>query len=386
MKLNLNKIAVRTALCLTVVAGITIAGAGTALAVTPTSGGPLRAGASDPEVCTSSYDHSAQSVDVSMYNGTDEPLTVDPALTGHNGTGEHWAQQPPTIIEPGQCADMNAYSPDALSGLAAYAVYTLPNGSFVPFMGDIFGASDNNPYDSQVFSSAPQLDDSSYNWSGTQDPSYNIQGNWVNGDLHRHIVLKLEGGETGSMPMTSPQTPIAAGGSTGNLQASCPLGYHVRMNATTNQPIVSFANVSGSTSGFGVKSVSPNNADGSADGSTQYQGFGYSLQNTGSAAGTGTMSWTCDPSIYAAQAPAFQQDTPPESVATYTPVAYRFFAQGFPAATYGVKSGVLPTGLKLDLNGDLTGTPTTPGTYTFTVVASNAAGGATTEQISMVVS
>jgi hypothetical protein len=185
--------------------------------------------------------------------------------------------------------------------------------------------------------------------------------------------------------LTSAQFPIAAGGSTASTQASCALGYHVRISATTNQPMVTFDNVSGNTSGFGFKSVSPDAADGSADGSTQYQGFSFSLQNTGSVAGTATMSWTCDPSVYAAQAPTFEQDTPPATVAANTAVAYRFTTLGFPAATYGVKSGSLPTGLALDINGDLTGTPTTSGTYNFTIDASNTAGGVTTNLIIMTV-
>ena len=48
---------------------------------------------------------------------------------------------------------------------------------------------------------------------------------------------------------------------------------------------------------------------------------------------------------------------PPATLPTGSPVDYRFTATGFPAATYGVKSGSLPTGLSLSLNGDLTGTP-----------------------------
>lgn len=382
MKLNLNNVAVRGAVCMAVAAGVMVAGAGAAFAATTPSGTGLSAVGSDPTVCTSSYDHSASSVDVSMYNGTNSPLTLDPALTGHDGTNEHWAQQPPTTILPGQCADMNAYSSDMMMPLAAYAVYTLPDGSFVPFMGDLYG---NDTFNTEVFSAAPQLDHSDYVWSGTQNPAYNIEGNWVNGDVHRHFTMKLEGGETDSYQFTSAQIPIQAGASTATMQAQCGPGYHVWMNATTNQPIVTFSNVSGDTAGFGFKSVAPNVADGSVDGSTQYQGFTYSLQNTGSTAGTATMTWSCDASDYAAQAPTFQQDTPPATVSANTPVAYRFTTMGFPAATYGVKSGSLPTGLSLDINGDLTGAPTTPGTYNFTVGASNAVGGVTTNQITMIV-
>jgi hypothetical protein len=46
-------------------------------------------------------------------------------------------------------------------------------------------------------------------------------------------------------------------------------------------------------------------------------------------------------------------------------------ATGSPTPTYSVTEGDLPTGLELSPAGGLTGTPTTPGTYTFTVTANN---------------
>jgi hypothetical protein len=386
MNKHLNRAALRSAVCLLVVTGIMTTGSVAAFAAAPAtgSGGSTRAlSDSDPTVCTTGYDESALSLDVSMYNATDEPLTLDPALTGHNGTGEHWNHQPPAVILPGQCADMNAYSSDGASGFAVFATYTTPKGDFVPFTASIFGNAD---YNSSVFSAAPSFSDHTYTWSGQQDPAYNIDGAVTAGRAHRHVTEKFEGGKTDSYPLTTAPIVINAGGSTATWQASCALGYHVRLDATTNKPIVTFATVTGSTSGFSIKSSSLTDADGSVDGSTQYRGFTYSLQNTSSANGTGTMTWTCDPSVYAAQAPTFLHDTPAAAVNVSTPVAYRFSALGFPAPTFGVKSGSLPTGLSLDLNGDLTGKPTMPGTYTFTVTATNAAGSAMTPQITIVVS
>ena len=53
-------------------------------------------------------------------------------------------------------------------------------------------------------------------------------------------------------------------------------------------------------------------------------------------------------------------------------------ASGDPAPTYAVVEGVLPPGIALDpATGALVGTPTTPGTSTFTVAASNVAGSMT---------
>lgn len=52
--------------------------------------------------------------------------------------------------------------------------------------------------------------------------------------------------------------------------------------------------------------------------------------------------------------------------------SYTLTTSGSPTATYTVTSGALPTGLTLDTTtGTISGRPTTPGTYTFTVTAAN---------------
>jgi hypothetical protein len=48
---------------------------------------------------------------------------------------------------------------------------------------------------------------------------------------------------------------------------------------------------------------------------------------------------------------------------------------GTPTGTFAVTSGQLPPGLALSASGTISGTPTTAGTFTFTVTASNLAGG-----------
>ena len=73
-----------------------------------------------------------------------------------------------------------------------------------------------------------------------------------------------------------------------------------------------------------------------------------------------------------AVAPVFTGDAPPASAVVGTPYSYTFTATGPPSPTFTVSSGSLPAGLSLDpVTGVLSGTPTTGGTATFTVTASN---------------
>lgn len=56
------------------------------------------------------------------------------------------------------------------------------------------------------------------------------------------------------------------------------------------------------------------------------------------------------------------------------PYNYQFAVSGDPLPETTVTSGELPAGLTLSRSGTLSGTPTTAGTYTFTVTASNGDG------------
>ena len=87
-------------------------------------------------------------------------------------------------------------------------------------------------------------------------------------------------------------------------------------------------------------------------------------------------------------APVFTADTPPTSATTGAPYSYTFHASGNPAPTYAVATGTLPPGLSLAAGtGVLSGTPTTAGSFTFTVSASNGVGSpAVTPSITIVVS
>jgi sugar lactone lactonase YvrE len=77
--------------------------------------------------------------------------------------------------------------------------------------------------------------------------------------------------------------------------------------------------------------------------------------------------------------PTFSADTPVATATAGAPYSYVYEVDtpdGEPAATFSIASGALPPGVHLDQStGVLFGTPTTPGTYTFTTETENAANG-----------
>ena len=71
-------------------------------------------------------------------------------------------------------------------------------------------------------------------------------------------------------------------------------------------------------------------------------------------------------------APVFTAASPPSTATAGNPYSYTFSASGTPAPTFGVSSGALPAGLSLNTaTGVLSGTPTTAGSSTFAVTATN---------------
>ncbi|MEX8033771.1 putative Ig domain-containing protein [Microbacterium sp. 20-116] len=84
--------------------------------------------------------------------------------------------------------------------------------------------------------------------------------------------------------------------------------------------------------------------------------------------------------------PAFTAATPPAAVEG-SAYSYTFAASGVPAPTFSLATGdALPAGLTLNATtGELSGTPTTAGTSTFRVVATNAAGSDTSDPITFIV-
>ena len=70
--------------------------------------------------------------------------------------------------------------------------------------------------------------------------------------------------------------------------------------------------------------------------------------------------------------PTITSGAPTATAVVGSPYTSTVTASGTPTATFSITSGALPAGLTLDTTtGVISGTPTTPGTYTFTVSASN---------------
>jgi hypothetical protein len=95
------------------------------------------------------------------------------------------------------------------------------------------------------------------------------------------------------------------------------------------------------------------------------------------ACGTGIVSTDASPVITSGD---------PTDATEGTPYSFTTTSTGSPQATYAVTSGLLPTGLVLDsTTGELSGTPTTAGTATFTITASNGVGSATSRIVTFAV-
>ncbi len=78
--------------------------------------------------------------------------------------------------------------------------------------------------------------------------------------------------------------------------------------------------------------------------------------------------------VVAGIAPAFVNQSAPPTAAVGTAYSYTYTSTGDPAPTYTLASGSLPPGLTIASTGTLSGTPTTAGTYSFTIQAANGTG------------
>ena len=97
------------------------------------------------------------------------------------------------------------------------------------------------------------------------------------------------------------------------------------------------------------------------------------IQVSGTEAATGT-------------APSLIAEAPATTATVGTTYNYTFVASGTTPITYAVASGTLPPGLALNgTTGKLTGKPTTAGSYTFTISATNGSGTDTTASVTITV-
>jgi hypothetical protein len=108
--------------------------------------------------------------------------------------------------------------------------------------------------------------------------------------------------------------------------------------------------------------------------------FNFVIRATGSFEGTtntGTLTITVRPAT-----PVFSDGTVDSSARVG--IAYSDGVTASEAASYSVFSGSLPAGLSLNTStGAITGTPTTPGTSTFVIRATNVTGSANTDSLTI---
>jgi hypothetical protein len=240
--------------------------------------------------------------------------------------------------------------------------------------------------------------------TGVPDPAYSVSG----GKLPAGIVLNARTGALSGTPTTAghftftitASNTVAPPASTGDLvidvvapnapavftAAAPPTSTKVGAAfsyqfAASGSPAPAFAVATGSLPAGTTLDPTTGVLSGSATIAANYT-FTVSATN-----GVGTPAVTAPITISVAPAdvaPAFTNAQPPAG-AVGAAYSYTFTASGSPAATFSVATGALPAGLTLNGAGLLSGTPTTAGTATFTVTATNPAGTGGTGTISLTI-
>ena len=231
-----------------------------------------------------------------------------------------------------------------------------------------------------------------YTASGTPAPTFTVSS----GALPTGLSLSSAGAITG--------TPTAIGTFTGTVKATNTAGnvtqnFSITVNqlpAITNGPPTSTGLVGTAYSFTYTATGSPTPTFAVTAGSLP---TGLSLSTAGAITGTpsvagaytGTVTasnaggtTTQNFSITINQVPAFTNGPPTTTAILSTAYSFTCTASGYPAPTFTVSAGALPTGLTLSSAGAITGTPTAIGTFTGTVKATNTVGN-TTQNFSITV-
>ncbi len=171
-------------------------------------------------------------------------------------------------------------------------------------------------------------------------------------------------------PVITAATPPAA--------ATVGKAYSYQFTAS-GTPSPTFALVSGSIpAGLTLSSAGLLAGTPTIDGTFPFQ-VGASNSNGSDTSGTLTITVAKAPAK-----PVFIASKPPTTTVAGASYSYTFSASGVPTPTYSLPTGSLPPGLALNqTTGELSGTPSAAGSYSFTIAATNSAGTATTSKITV---
>ena len=177
----------------------------------------------------------------------------------------------------------------------------------------------------------------------------------------------------GAVPASAQTAPsFTASGESPPTTATVGVAYSYQFTAAGTSPIT-YSVPSGGTlppglsldSSTGVLSGKP----------TTIGSYTFTVQGA-----NGTTPTAVTPSITivvsAPTAPSFTAVSPPAAAQNYS-YSYQFAASGSPAPTFSVASGSVPPGLGLSSSGLLSGVPTTIGSFSFVLQASNSVGSVT---------
>lgn len=163
------------------------------------------------------------------------------------------------------------------------------------------------------------------------------------------------------------QVPSTPAGTLGTIQIGVPVSVTF---TSTGTPAPTWSITAGALPAGLALNAASGLVSGTPTSGTTYS-FTITATNTVGSAGA-AKSGTINP---AASAPTFVNGSL-GTCTVGTPVSVQFTSNGFPAPTFAIFSGALPAGLSMSSAGLITGTPTTPGAYTFVARATNASGSA----------
>lgn len=296
---------------------------------------------------------------------TDEGHTVTATVTAHNTYGTAAATSLPIsipLVGAGTAPVFTADSPPATGIVGvAYTPYTfLASGSPSPTLSVASGTLPNGmTFSSGVLAGTPTT-------AGTTVFTVlasNATGNAISPSISIVVTPPV-------VPVISAEAPPA--GQSG-------VAYTYTFQVSAGNPAPTWAVVGTAPPGLTINSTT-----GVLSGTPTTAGS-YNFTVTATNIGGVVTSPTLTIVVAAASTvPVFTTQNPLSGL-TGVAYTYTFSASGSPAPTFALNSGALPIGLLLASTGVLSGTPTTIGVSTFTVIAINTAGSAISNTITLTI-